>query len=137
MKKALILAAVLAVIGGGVFAMKDKIFGVTYRDGVYEGEYQADDGENTKVILTLKDNRIVACVLEARDAMGNIKDENHGKDGSAEDFRQAQRAVREMTKDPDMQIETQDVDKMDSISGASVTYKAMQIAVHEALNKAR
>ena len=133
MKKALILIAVLAVIGGGVFAMKDKIFGVTYRDGVYEGEYQADDGENTKVILTLKDNRIVACVLEARDALGNIKDENHGRDGSAE----AQRAVREMKKYPDMLIEAQDVDKMDSISGASVTYKAMQIAVHEALNKAR
>ena len=42
-----------------------------------------------------------------------------------------------MKKYPDMLIETQGVDKMDSISGASVTYKAMQIAVHEALNKAR
>lgn len=48
MKKALILAAVLAVIGGGVFAMKDKIFGVTYRDGVYEGEYQPTTAKTPK-----------------------------------------------------------------------------------------
>ncbi len=137
MKKIFILAAVIATIGVGLFAMKDKIFGVTYSDGVYEGAYQAGDGANTKVVLTLKNNRIVACVLEARDALGNIKDENYGKGGSAEDYRRAQLSVREMKKYPDMLVEAQDMDKVDSISGATVTYRAMQFAVHEALKKAR
>lgn len=137
MKKIAVLLAVLVVLGGGIFLMKDRIFGVTYRDGVYEGEYQADDGENTRVVLTLKDNKITACVLEAYDALGHIKDENHGHDGSAEDYRLAQTAVREMKKYPAMLIEVQDVDKMDAVSGATITHRAMQYAVREALEKAR
>lgn len=137
MKKIFIAAVVLAAIGGGLFAAKDKIFGVTYRDGVYEGAHRSAHGSVTKVVLTLKDNRIVDCVLEARDALGAIKDENYGKNGSDEDYRRAQLSVREMKKYPALLVKAQDMDKVDSISGATVTYRAMQTAVHEALKKAR
>ena len=137
MKKAIIAVVVVLLIGIGVFVMRDSIFGVTYKDGVYEGEYQADDGENTKVTLTIKGNRITDCKLEAFDDMGRIKDETHGSDGSAEDFRRAQKAVREMKKYPGMLIEVQDIEKLDVITGASITHRAMQYAVREALRKAR
>lgn len=137
MKKGIIAVVVIFIVAVGVFVMRDSIFGVSYKDGVYWGEYQAEDGENTKVTLTLKEGKIVDCVLEAYDDMGRIKDEKHGSDGSAEDFRRAQRAVREMKKYPGMLIEVQDIDKLDVIAGASITHRAMQYAVREALKKAR
>ena len=137
MKKAIIAVVVLIVVAAGVFVMKDKIFGVKYKDGTYWGEYQADDGENTKVTITFKDGKIVDCVLEAFDDMGRIKDETHGSDGSPEDFKRAQKAVREMKKYPAMLIEVQDIEKLDVITGASITHRAMQYAVREALKKAK
>ena len=130
---ALLLICAMSNTGWAFFGL----FKSGYKDGVYEGEYQAADGENTRVVLTIKDGRIVDCVLEARDDMGNIKDENHGKDGSAEDYRRAQRAVREMKKYPALLIEHQDMDKFDALTGASITYSAMREAVKEALGKAK
>lgn len=137
MKKVWISIVALVVVLAVVFALKGGISGKTYRDGTYEGAYESSDGQRTSVTLTIKDNKIVDCKLNARDALGNVKDENYGKGGTAEDFRRAQLSVREMKKYPDMLLETQDIDKMDALSGATVTFKAMQIAVHEALKKAR
>jgi len=135
--KKLVLALCLALSVSGAAQAFFGLFKSGYKDGVYDGEYQAADGENTRVVLTIKDGRITDCVLEARDDMGNIKDENHGKDGSPEDYRRAQRAVREMKKYPALLIQYQDMDKFDAITGASITYSAMRLAVKEALDKAR
>ncbi len=135
--KKLILALCLACTFSTSAQAFFGLFKSGYKDGVWDGEYQASDGENTRVVLTIKDGKIVDCVLEARDDMGNIKDENHGKDGSPEDYRRAQRAVREMKKYPALLIEHQDMDKFDALTGASVTYSAMRQAVKEALDKAK
>lgn len=129
------LLAALAAAALAVLAIRGSD---AYRDGTYEGEYRSGEGdESTRAVLEIKDGRIVDCRLIATDADGRIKDEAYGKDGGEENYRLCQIAVSGMRQYPGMLLETQDVDKVDAVSGATVTLKEFRLAVRQALERAR
>ena len=137
MKKSvkLLCAAVLLLAAsvGAAFWLK----GGGYKDGLYEGEYRSGEGnESTRAVLEIRGGRIVACQLIAVDSEGRVKDENYGKDGSEKNYRLCQIAVQGMRQYPGMLIETQDIDAVDAVSGATVTLKEFRLAVRQALKKA-
>ena len=105
------------------------------KDGVYEGNYK-DESATVKVVITIKDKKIVDCVREERDNKNNkIKDENYGKDDADFNYKQAQKAVKNSEGYAKKLVEVQDIDKVDSVSGATVSYKRFKSAVKDALNK--
>lgn len=129
------LLVALAAAAVAVFVLRGN---VAYRDGTYEGEYRSGDGDEcTRAVLEIRDGRIVDCRLIATDADGRVKDEAYGKDGGEENYRLCQIAVSGMRRYPGMLLETQDADKVDAVSGATVTLKEFRIAVRQALDKAR
>lgn len=108
-----------------------------YKDGSYTGKYDNEAGGGMVVNLEIKDGKITSCDMIATDKTGNIKDENYAKDSSETNYEIAQRSVKEMKKYPQLLIDTQNVDEIDSISGASLSYNEFKVAVKDALNKAK
>ena len=105
------------------------------KDGVYEGNYK-DESSNVKVVITVKDKKIVDCVREERENKNNqIKDENYGKDDADFNYKQAQKAVKNSEGYAKKLVEVQDIEKVDSVSGATVSLKRFKSAVKDALNK--
>ena len=105
------------------------------KDGVFEGYYK-DESATVKVVITVKDKKIVDCIREERDNKNNkIKDENYGKDDADFNYKQAQKAVKNSEGYAKKLVEVQDIDKVDSVSGATISYKRFKSAVKDALNK--
>lgn len=105
------------------------------KDGVYEGNYK-DESATVKVVITIKDKKIVDCIREERDNKNNqIKDENYGKDDADFNYKQAQKAVKNSEGYAKKLVEVQDIEKVDSVSGATVSLKRFKSAVKDALNK--
>ena len=105
------------------------------KDGVFEGYYK-DESATVKVVITIKDKKIVDCVREERDNKNNkIKDENYGKDDADFNYKQAQKAVKNSEGYAKKLVEVQDIDKVDSVSVATISYKRFKSAVKDALNK--
>lgn len=137
MKKLIIIALIILALAGGFLFMKNR--DVSYQDGVYEGAASGNFGQ-TKVKITLKDNKIVDCVLTAIDKDGNVKNENYGRDSGEKNYQLAQIALNGMMKYPEMLIKAENLknfEKLDAVSGATVAFKEMQAAVKEALDKAK
>ncbi len=137
MKKLIIIVLIAAVAASGVFYMKCR--NVSYKDGIYEGAASGNFGD-TKVKITLKDNKIVDCNLTLIDKNGQIKDENYGRDSGEKGFQLAQLVVRAINEYPAMLVKAgslENFEKLDAISGATVSFKEMQIAVKDALEKAK
>ena len=131
-----IVAVLLIAIAAAVFVAKRISRG--YRDGVYEGEYHSENGGGgTKVVLKIENNAIVDCQMTATDAEGHVKDENYGKNDSEANYRLCQISVAGMRQYPGELLKVQDIDKVDAVSGATVTHREFQIAVRQALQKAR
>ena len=109
----------------------------TYQDGVYEGEYKNDDdvGGKSTVKLEIKDGKIISVDFKSYDKKGDLKDENYGKNSGEEGYRRAQRSVAGMKKYPGMLIEKQDINNIDTVSGATVSKKEFQEAVKDTLKK--
>ncbi len=131
MKKLSILILILALAltvgcGGGL------------KDGTFSGTYTSEEnGSTTTVNLTIKDQKIVDCELIAKDAQGNIKDENYGKDAGDQNYKLAQKAVAGMKQYPALLVELQNAEDIEAVSGASISLVEFRIAVKEALDKAR
>lgn len=105
------------------------------KDGTFEGVYK-DDMATVKVSVTVKDKKIVDCKMEEIDNKTNkIKDEDYGKGSSDANYNLAQKAVKNSKEYPKRLVEVQDVDKVDSVSGATVSFKRFKNAVKDALNK--
>ncbi len=111
--------------------------GASYKDGTYNGKYEDPKKQGyTTVEITIKDGKITDCIMESFDAKGNIKDENYGKEAGPKNYELAQIAVEGMKEYPGKLIETQDIEKVDTVSGATVTGKHFKEAVNDALSKA-
>lgn len=144
-KKALIcLLAVSAFIFSGCSE------NVSYKDGTYEGKssvYTTGDGEEDEgsgygvVKITLKDNKIVACEFNTYEENGKLKDEDYGKkDGEIANkdfYNKAQKALMACPQYSKKLLETNDVEQVDAISGATVNNTEFKEAVYDALDKAR
>ncbi len=138
MKSRYVIATVvlIAAAAAAVFVVRGSSRG--YRDGVYEGEYRNENGGGgTKVVLEIENNAIVGCQMTATDAEGHVKDENYGKNDSEANYRLCQISVAGMRQYPGELLRTQDIDKVDAVSGATVTHREFQIAVRQALQKAK
>ncbi|MBQ3336370.1 MAG: FMN-binding protein [Selenomonadaceae bacterium] len=95
------------------------------KDGTYTIESSRDEKlGNSTLTLTIKDKKIVAAEFTGYDLFGNVKDENYGaltgKDSA--DYKKAQVAVDAIKIYPAQLVETQDLSKVDAISGASISY---------------
>ncbi|WP_252891105.1 FMN-binding protein [Thermoclostridium stercorarium] len=70
-------------------------------------------------------------------ADGSLKDESYGKDSGEENYKKAQAALEASKQYAEKLVETQDVEKVDSITGATSSWKAFQEAAKDALAKAK
>ena len=88
--------------------------------------------------ITVKDGKITHCTREERDlknGKNQIKDENYAKDDGDYNYKIAQKAVKNSKGYADKLVEVQDINKVDSVSGATVSCKRFKEAVKNALNK--
>lgn len=109
------------------------------RDGTYTVESSLDEKLGKSVLtLTIKDKKIVAADFEGYDLFGNIKGEDYGsllgKDSA--DYKKAQTAVKAIKLYPAQLVETQDLSKVDAISGASISYSQFVETTKRAVEEA-
>lgn len=119
-----------------------KIKAITYIDGVYEAVSSIKDdwGGSAKVELTVKDGKITSCNFYSYEANGKLKDADYGKiDGEIKNmglYKIAQNAVLQSSKYGQMLIESQDIDSLDALSGATVSFGLFKDAVKQITSKA-
>ena len=104
---------------------QNKIDLSTAKDGTYTVESSRDEKlGNSTLTLTIKDKKIIAAEFTGYDLFGNVKGEDYGsltgKDSA--DYKKAQVAVNAIKVYPAQLVETQDLSKVDAISGASISY---------------
>ena len=134
--RSIIIAVIVIAIAAAAVLYIASSTPASYKDGSYSGEAVGGAFGDTKVTVTISGGKIIACRMENVDKLGNPKDENYGRGGTDADYQLAQYALQGMAKYPQMLRETQNVDKMDAVSGATVTFREFQAAVHQALAEA-
>lgn len=94
------------------------------KDGIYIVESSLDENIGKSVLtLTIRDKKIIAAEFAGYDLFGKLKDENYGSLASTvADYQKAQAAVDAMKIYPAKLVETQDLSKVDAISGATISY---------------
>jgi len=95
------------------------------KDGTYTVESSLDEKLGKSVLtLTIEDKKIINATFTGYDLFGNVKGEDYGsltgKDSA--DYKKAQIAVNAIKVYPAQLVETQDLSKVDAISGASISY---------------
>jgi len=121
------LIAALVACGGGKL-----------KDGSYEGQSAPDSRGGYGVVkIEVKDGKIESAEFLQYNADGSLKDESYGKDSGEENYKKAQDALEASKKYAEKLVETQDVEKVDSITGATSSWKAFQEAAKDALAKAK
>ena len=115
----------------------------SYADGVYEGrssDFQADESGNGagygEVTIEIKDQKIVSCTFTLYELDGKVKDETYGADLSRENRMKAQKAVQAAEKYASMLVDSENLDGVDVITGATISHNEFIEAVNDALSKA-
>ena len=114
----------------------------TYKDGTYTAKSSPDErGAVGEIILTIGQGKITQADYKGIQKDGKVKDIDYGKtNGKIENqdfYKKAQQGLKgAMTYGPKL-VETQDVDKVDSVSGATLSYKQFSEAGHKALEQAK
>lgn len=123
----------------GVFFVTSCSGSKEMKDGKYKGTYssEGDTKSTVNVEIEIKDGKIANVIAEELDKNDKIKDENYGKEAGDSNYKLAQKAVKGFEKYPKSLMETQDIDKVDSVSGATVSHKLFKEAVKDALGKAK
>ena len=146
MKKSIILVALalgLAVTACSSAAedssAADSAASVAYKDGTYEGESDKDEhGGIVKVTIEVKDSRIVSVESLNLDGKGKEKGEDYGKESNNEGlYKQAQKALEGAKTYAPKLVETQDITKVDAVSGATTSHESFVLAVERALEAAK
>lgn len=116
---------------------------VQYRDGTYKVKSGITDdwGGYAEITLTVQAGTISSCEFLSYEKDGTLKDENYGKqDGVIKNtglYKIAQNAIKNAALYGERLVETQDPQKVDAITGATVSHKLFQDAAARALEKAR
>ena len=107
------------------------------KDGTYTVDSSRDDklGYST-LTITIKDGKITAADFHGIDLLGNVKDESYGSLLGEGDYKKAQVAVKAIETYPKQLLETQDLKKVDAISGASISYGQFVETVTKAVDEA-
>ena len=116
---------------------------VRYKDGVYKAVsgIKDDRGGNAEVTITVKDGKIVDCEFLSYDKDGTLKGEDYGKtDGVIKNaglYKIAQNAIKNAAKYGPKLVETQRLEEVDAIAGATVSYELFENVVGIALKEAK
>ena len=110
------------------------------KDGTYTAESSRDEKLGKSILtLTIKDKKIVDVKFTGYDLFGNEKNEDYGsltgKDSA--DYKKAQVAVKAIQTYPAQLLETQDLKKVDAISGASISYEQFRETAEKILDEAK
>jgi major membrane immunogen (membrane-anchored lipoprotein) len=114
---------------------------VAYSDGEYTGKSRTDDdGAYGEATITIESGKIAGCEYVTWQKDGTAKGEDYGKVGgeiSNQDYYdKAQLAVRAMGRYADDLVEVQSPDKVDAVSGATVSHRQFVEAAKNALKEA-
>jgi len=119
----------------------NEAFGKTtaqYKDGEYTAQSEKDErGNYASLKLTIKDNKITAVEWKELTSDGKEKDESYGKQAGEESYKKAQEALKASQTLDEKLVELQDVEKIDTLTGASNSLKLFKDLVKEALEKAK
>lgn len=116
---------------------------VCYVDGVYKATSSIKDdwGGSAEVEIVVKDGKITSCVFASYQEDGKLKDAEYGKiDGIIKNmglYKIAQNAVSQSNKYGDMLVQSQDIEKLDAISGATVSFGLFKNAVEQIMKEAK
>jgi major membrane immunogen (membrane-anchored lipoprotein) len=112
-----------------------------YKDGTYTARSGTDELGGVGVItLTIENGRITKADFKGIQVTGQPKDAEYGKtigNINQEYYNKAQKAVKGAAAYAPRLIETQDVDKVDAVSGATVSHSQFTEAVKKALKQAQ
>ena len=105
-------------------------------DGTYTAESSRDEKLGlSQITLTVEDHRITSAEFVGYDLFGNRKDEEYGsltgKDSA--DYKKAQVAVKANGEYAKQLVETQSLDEVDAISGATISYNQFIETVNKAV----
>ena len=115
---------------------------IKYKDGVYKSfaNIKDDWGGTAEVEIKIEDGKIVECTFLSYEKNGNLKGPEYGKvDGVIKNmglYKIAQASVLKAAEYGQKLIETQNIDDVDVIAGASISYKLFKDAVENALQGA-
>ena len=111
------------------------------KDGTYKVDSSLDDklGHST-LTLTVENHKITQAEFIGVDLFGDVKNENYGslisgKDSA--DYKKAQVAVKANSEYAKQLTETQSLEKVDAISGATISYNQFVEAVNKAVDEAK
>ena len=110
------------------------------KDGTYTAESSRDDKLGySRLTLTIEGEKITSAEFQGVDLFGNVKGEDYGsltgKDSA--DYKKAQVAVKAIGTYPKQLVETQDLKKVDAISGASISYGQFVETVEKVVDEAK
>lgn len=115
---------------------------IKYKDGVYKSfaNIKDDWGGTAEVEIKIEEGKIVECTFLSYEKNGNLKGTEYGKvDGVIKNmglYKIAQASVLKAAEYGQKLIETQNIDDVDVIAGASISYKLFKDAVENALQGA-
>ena len=108
------------------------------KDGIYTVESSRDEKLGKSILnLTINDGKITNVEFTGYDLFGNEKNESYGSMLSEGDYKKAQIAVKAIKIYPQQLLETQNLDEVDAISGASVSYGQFVETVEKAVADAK
>lgn len=112
--------------------------GKAYKDGTYEGRSTNDSrGAYGTVVLKIEGGKIASAEFVQYNADGTIKGEKYGEEAGEENYKLAQKALENSKQYPEQLVKTQDVEKVDAVTGATSSWKQFTEAARDALAKAR
>lgn len=108
-------------------------------DGTYTGTSTVDDmGGYGVVTIVVENGEIADCTYVTYDDKGDVKDENYGKSsGSDEFYKKAQIAVAAINDYPVQLKEKKQLELVEAVSGATISYNQFQEAVQVALEETK
>lgn len=116
---------------------------VQYKDGIYKAVSGIKDdwGGYAEVTITVEGGKITHCEFLSYEKDGKLKDEDYGKtDGVIKNaglYKIAQAAIKSAEAYGPKLVEVQQLEKVDAITGATVSYELFQNAAGIALKKAK
>lgn len=115
---------------------------IKYKNGVYKSfaNIKDDWGGTAEVEIKIEEGKIVECTFLSYEKNGNLKGSEYGKvDGVIKNvglYKIAQASILRAAEYGQKLIETQNIDDVDVIAGASISYKLFKDAVENALQDA-
>ena len=113
----------------------------TTHEGTYTVESSRDDKLGYSTLkLVIENHKITQAEFTGIDLFGNVKDEEYGalisgKDSA--DYKKAQIAVKANSEYAKQLVNTQSLEKVDAISGATISYNQFVETVNKAVDEAK